>query len=69
VTHIQEDYTGAGSTDFTLSHVPAVGNGVLVVALRGLIQPQTSWSIVSSTTLRFSSAVPTGDEVTISYNY
>jgi hypothetical protein len=69
VTHIQQDFAGAGSTDFTLSHTPAVGGGVIVVALRGLIQPQTSWSIVSSTTLRFSSADPTGDEVTISYNY
>lgn len=68
VTHTQEDFTGAGSTDFTLGHTPAT-NGVLVVALRGLIQPQTSWSLVNSTTLRFASAVPTGDSVTISYNY
>lgn len=68
VTHIQEDFTGAGSTDFTLGHAPAT-NGILLVSLRGLIQPQTTWSIVSSTTLRFTSAVASGDKVSISYNY
>lgn len=68
VTHIQEDFTGAAATDFTLAHAPAT-NGILLVSLRGLIQPQTTWSIVSTTTLRFTSAVPTGDAVSISYNY
>lgn len=68
VTHIQEDFTGAGSTDFALGHAPAT-NGILLVSLRGLIQPQTTWSIVSTTTLRFTSAVPSGDKVSISYNY
>lgn len=68
VTHTQEDFTGAAATDFTLAHTPAT-NGILLVSLRGLIQPQTTWSIVSSTTLRFTSAVPTGDKVSISYNY
>lgn len=68
VTHTQDDFTGAGSTDFTLAHAPAT-DGILLVSLRGLIQPQTTWSIVSSTTLRFTSVVPTGDKVTISYNY
>jgi hypothetical protein len=69
VTHLQEDFAGAGGTDFTLAHTPTVAGGVTLVSLRGLVQPQTSWSIVSSTTLRFSSAVPTGDQVSISYNY
>ena len=68
VTHTQEDFTGAAGTDFTLAHTPAT-NGVLLVALRGMVQPQTSWSLIGATTLRFSSAVPTGDAVSISYNY
>jgi hypothetical protein len=68
VTHTQEDFTGAAATDFTLAHTPAT-NGVLLVALRGMVQPQTAWSLVGATTLRFASAVPTGDKVSISYNY
>lgn len=68
VSHIQEDFTGAGGTDFTLAHAPAV-DGVLLVARNGNIQLTTAWSIVSSTILRFASAVDTGDAVSCSYNY
>jgi hypothetical protein len=68
VTHTQDDWTGSGGTDFTLTHAPAT-NGMLVVALRGLIQPQSSWTIVGGTTLRMSSPVTTGDILTASYNY
>lgn len=66
MTHTQEDFTGAGGTDFTLAHAPTA---VLMVALGGVIQLATAWSIVSSTTLRFASAVTSGDAVSITYTY
>lgn len=67
-TNIQQDFTGSGGTDFTLTYTP-IADGVLYVSLRGLVQPQTSWSIVSTTTLRMASAVNTGDTVSISYQH
>ncbi len=67
-TKIQEDYTGSGSTDLTLSHTP-IADGVLWVAINGLIQQQTAWTIVAGTTLRLSAALPTGDTASIVYSY
>ena len=69
VTHTQEDFTGAGSANFTLAHTPA-SNGVLMVSLGGLVQPQASWSLTGGGgTLTMATTPPTGAKVTISYNY
>ena len=65
-TYVQQDFTGAGSTDLTLTYTPAA-DGVLWISLNGLIQQQTSWSIVGSTTLRMAAVVPSGDIVSIAY--
>jgi hypothetical protein len=65
-TYVQQDFTGAGSTDLTLTYTPAA-DGVLWISLNGLIQQQTSWSIVGSTTLRMTAIVPSGDIVSIAY--
>ena len=59
-----ESFTGAGSTDFTLGHTPTF---ILLVALEGLVQPTTAYSIIGSTTLRFASLPGTGAIINITY--
>ncbi len=55
-----------GQTDFPLPHV--VGT-VLVVAVNGVVQRTTAWSIVGGDVLTFETGLVLGDDVWISYLY
>lgn len=69
ISHMQEDFTGDAVTmGFSLAHTPATG-GVLVVAVGGLVQPQTSWSLVGGNVLTMTTAPANGATLSCSYNY
>lgn len=55
-----------GQTAFPLAHVAGT---VLVVAVNGVVQRPTAWSIVGGSTLTFTAGLILADDVWISYLY
>lgn len=65
-SHLIETLTSSGTTDFPLTHNPTA---IEIVALSGLIQNTTAWSLIAPNIVRFVGAPITGASVTTSYLY